>query len=208
MNQSLVEQYVAGKMGEAQADAFEESCLANPELARQVEFEQRLKDGLAQVARGSTAEFVRSGPSGFWKLAVAASVLLCVTASVWVWQRAPQANVYALAAVIPEQQRGGISMRLALVRGAGNIPELPRGEVRVAIAGLFDPGSHYSISLDRLHSHQPAQTIATLQGQHPASPDTLEVMVDSDQLEAGSYSLRVRRQNSDEEALDFVFLKP
>ena len=80
--------------------------------------------------------------------------------------------------------------------------------VRVEIVGLFDPGSHYSVSLDRLQSHQPAQTIATLYGQHPTSPETLEVMVDGDQLEAGSYSLRVRRQDSDEEALDFVFLKP
>ncbi len=40
--------------------AFEDYCLANPEFARQVEFEQRLKAGLTLVASGSTAEFVRS----------------------------------------------------------------------------------------------------------------------------------------------------
>jgi hypothetical protein len=32
-------------------------------------------------------------------------------------------------------------------------------------------------------------------------------MIDSDQLEPGTYSLRVRKQASDEEALDFEFLK-
>ena len=50
MNQAHIEQYVAGRMGEAEACAFEDYCLANPEFARQVEYEQRLKAGLALVA--------------------------------------------------------------------------------------------------------------------------------------------------------------
>ena len=60
MNQAQIEQYVQGRMSEAEARAFEEYCVAHPEFARQVEYEQRLKAGLAQVARGATAEFVRS----------------------------------------------------------------------------------------------------------------------------------------------------
>ena len=32
-------------------------------------------------------------------------------------------------------------------------------------------------------------------------------MIDSDRLEPGAYSLRVRKQASDEEALDFGFVK-
>ena len=52
-----------------------------------------------------------------------------------------------------------------------------------------------------------SRTVATLYGQHPTSPVTLEVMMDSDQLHSGSYSLRVRKQASDEEPLDFGFVK-
>ena len=37
-------------------------------------------------------------------------------------------------------------------------------------------------------------------------PNTL--LIDSEQLESGSYSLRVRRQSSDEEPLEFTFIKP
>jgi len=207
MNQRLIEQYVAGTLGEAEADAFEESCLRDPELARQVELEQRLKLGFEQVARNSE-EFVRSGGTGFWQLAVAASILVFLTAGVWLLQRVPQANEHALAAVVPELQHGGTSMRLALERGAESMPELPRGVVRVAIAGLFETGALYSVSLDRLHALKPAQTIATLAGEKPTSPVTLEVMIDSDLLESGTYSLRVHRQASDEEALDFGFIKP
>jgi len=207
MTQELIQQYVAGTLGEAEAEAFEESCLRDPELARQVELEQRLKLGFEQVARNSE-EFVRSGNTGFWQLAVAASILVLVTAGVWMLQRVPQTSEHALAAVVPQLQLGGTSMRLALERGAENMPELPRGEVRVAIAGLFETGALYSVSLDRLHPLKPVQTISTLEGQKPSSPVTLEVMIDSDLLESGTYYLRVHRQASDEEALDFGFIKP
>jgi hypothetical protein len=206
MNQHLIEQYVAGKMSEAEAEAFEVLCLEDPELARQVEFEQRLKAGLEQVARGSTAEFVRSGTSRRWQLAVAASVLLFVCAAVYLWQRLPGSNPHLLAAVATEAERGGASMRLALVRGAENMPKLPAGKVRVEIVGLFDPGYHYSVMLDRLRPKQQA-SVAVLYGQHPSSPMTLEIMIDGDQLAPGTYSLRVRKQASDEEPLDFSFVK-
>jgi hypothetical protein len=207
MNQLLIEQYVAGRMSEADAEAFEILCLEDPELARQVEFEQRLKAGLEQVARGSTAEFVRSGTSLRWRLAVAASVLLFVCAGAYLWQRLPGTNSHLLAAVATEAERSGVSMRLALVRGAENMPQLPAGKVRVEIVGLFDPGYHYSVMLDRLRPEQGVSSVAELYGQHPTSPMTLEIMIDGDQLAPGTYSLRVRKQASDEEPLDFSFVK-
>ena len=208
MTQRLIEKYVAGKMGEAEAEAFEVACLEDPELARQVEFEQRLKAGLEQVSRGSTAEFVRAENTTRWRLAAAASVLLFICAGVYLWQRLPGTHPHVLAAVATEAERNGISMRLALVRGAEHVPQLPGGKVRVEIVGLFDPGYHYSVVLDRLREQKAEDNVATLYGQHATSPVTLEVMVDGDQLAPGTYSLRVRKQASDEEALDFSFVKP
>jgi hypothetical protein len=205
--QQLIEQYVAGRLGEAEAEAFEEACLEDPELARQVEFEQRLKAGLEQVARGSTAEFVRSESTLSWRLAAAASVVLFLCAGVYLWQRLPGAHSQVLAALTSDVQRDGPSMRLALVRGAESLPRLPAGKVRVEIVGLFDPGFHYSVTLDRLRRQHDVANIATLYGQHPSSPVTLEIMLDADQLARGTYSLRVRKQASDEEALDFTFEK-
>ena len=79
--------------------------------------------------------------------------------------------------------------------------------VRVEIVGLFDTSTHYSVALDRLEPARTGRNLATLYGQHPTSPVTLEFMIDSDRLRAGSYSLRVRKQASDEEALDFGFVK-
>jgi len=208
MNQEHIEQYVAGRMGEAQALAFEEYCLSNPEFARQVEYEQRLKLGLAQVASGSTAEFVRSEHPLRWSLAAAAGLLIALVAALSVWTaglHAPAATI--LAAVSESSADPDTSLRLALVRGSDTVPSLPAGLVRVEIVGLFDAGNLYSVALDRRGQNQKIDTVATLNDQHPASPMSLEVLIDSKQLRAGSYSLRVRKQASGEEALDFGFLK-
>jgi hypothetical protein len=207
MNQQQIEQYVSGRMSEAEAEAFEEYCVANPEFARQVEFEQRLKSGLGQVARGSTSEFIRAESTNYWKYAAAASVLVLLGAALFAW-RLPARPEQILTAALAGTDHVGASLRLALVRGSGNMPRLPSGPVRVEIVGLFDPDSLYSIALDHFGPNQGIDTVDALAGQKPTSPVTLEILLDGRQLEPGTYSLRVRRQNSDEEPLEFRFLKP
>ena len=207
MNQHLIDPYVAGRLGEAEAQAFEEYCLAHPEFAKQVEYEQRLKAGIAQVARGSTAEFVRSNHPLRWSLAAAAGLLLAIASIFYLWNHPLGITARPImAAVTTDDQRNGSSMRLALVRGTESAPTLQSGIVRVEIVGLFDLGFHYSVALDRLERNNNS-TVATLYSQHPTSPVTLEVMVDSDQLLPGTYSLRIKKQASDEESLDFGFVK-
>jgi hypothetical protein len=208
MNQEQIDQYVSGRMGKAEALAFEEYCLANPEFGRQVEYEQRLKAGLAQVASGSTAEFVRSPHPLRWSLAAAAGLLIALVAVYSMWTsglRTPAPSI--LAAITESTPPGGSSLRLALVRGSDTVPALPPGMVRVEIVGLFDAGNLYSVALDRREQNQKIDTVATLNDQHPASPMSLEVLIDSKQLRPGAYSLRVRKQASGEEALDFGFVK-
>lgn len=208
MNQLLIEKFVAGKLSSPEADAFEEYCVENPDFARRVELEQRLKAGLAQVARGSTSEFVRSGRSDHWKVALAASAVVFVFAAAWLWQREAGTQPHILAAAVAgEVERGGPSLRLALVRGAENVTLLPRGTVRVEIVGLFDPGSQYSVVLDRLRPGEDIETVAALYGQHPKSPVALDIRLDGEQLASGSYSLRIIKQASREEPLDFGFVK-
>jgi hypothetical protein len=208
MNQEKIEQYVAGKLGREEAEAFEAYCVANPEFAKQVEFEQRLRDGIREVASGSTAEFVKSNNPWRLRLALAAGFVAAIAAGLLLWHRAgPGDAAPVLAAVMTEADRNGPSMRLALVRGEDTAPELQRGFVRVEIVGLFDLGYHYTVTLDRWDHQKNVETLATLYSQHPTSPISLEIMVDSDRLSRGAYSLRVRKQGSDEEALDFGFLK-
>lgn len=206
MNHDHIEQYLAGRMSEDEARAFEDHCVANPEFAKQVELEQRLRAGLAEVARGSTAEFVRSRNPVQWQIAAAAAgIVLSLLTLVYLWQRpVPAAPPVLAATTASEHDR---SLRLALVRGTDKRPALQPGRVRVEIAGLFDEHFHYSVALDRIDHDKNIETVATLHGVRPISPVALEVLVDGDQLPPGAYSLRVRKQTSIEEPLDFEFLR-
>jgi hypothetical protein len=208
MNQAQIEQYVSGQLGGTDAEEFETYCVANPEFARQVEFEQRLRAGIQEVAKGSTAEFVRANAEPRWKLAAAASVLLALGAISWAaWHQSNQLGRALMAAVTTDAQRNGKSLRLAQVRGAESVPALASAVMRVEIVGLFDSDALYNITLDRLDDPR-AHTLTTLYGQHPSTPVTLEFMLDAEDLPAGSYTLRVRKQSSDEESLDFGVVKP
>lgn len=206
MNQQQIEKYVAGRMSEEEARAFEDHFVAHPELARQVEIEQRLKAGFQHVARGSTAEFVRSSRPFRWQMAaMAAGIALSIFALLYAWNHfAPHAERPVLAAV-SARDAGARTLRLALVRGNDRIPTLNSGLVRVEIAGLFDPDSHYSVALDRIDQRKAIETVANLHGVRPSSPVALAVLIDGDQLPQGSYSLHVRKQTSVDEPLDFEF---
>ncbi len=209
VNQEQIEQYVSGRMSESDARAFEEYCVANPEFARQVEFEQRLKAGIVEASRGSTEEFVRSNnPVSGWQMAAAASIVFVLLGGFWMWQKLESpAHREIMAVVAPGMKHEVRTMRLALVRGSYNTPELQPGLWRVEIVGLFDTSHRYSVALDRLDAKRNIDTLATLAGQIPATAHSLEVLIDSDQLEPGAYSLRVRKQASTDEALDFEFLR-
>jgi hypothetical protein len=205
VNQERIELYVSGQLGQAEAEAFEDYCVANPEFARLVEHEQRLRAGIAQVATGSTAEFAAPAKRRPW-LAAAAAVLIAVMGGVYVWNRIP--GDYAppiLAAVAHDGRYAGETLRLARVRGSETIPVLERGLVHVEIVGLFDPASDYSLTLDRRIGDDEVEIVSTLNGLHPTSATSLEVSIDGVQLEPGAYSLRVNEQGSAEDVLEFGF---
>jgi hypothetical protein len=207
MNHDHIEQYLAGRMSESDARAFEDYCVAHPEFAKQVELEQRLKAGITLAARGSTEEFVRSRDPVNWQMAAAAAgIILSLLTVLYLWQL-PTPGPPPVLAAIPAGERADQTLRLALVRGQDSRPALQRGRVRVQIAGLFDTDFHYSVTLDRIDQQKHIETVATVHGVRPISPVALEVLVDGDQLAPGSYSLRVRKQTSVEEPLDFEFLR-
>ena len=209
MNPGMIEQYVSGKLGTKEAEEFEAYCVANPEFAKQVEYEQRLRAGIAEVARSRTEEFVRTDGYSRWKYAAAAGVLLAIGALVFSqWRPGGLGGHVLMAAVTTAAERTGPSLRMAQVRGADNEPRLGDGIVRVEIVGLFDTAAHYSVTLDHMKKQSQAETLATLYGQRPSSPMSLEFMLDASRLQAGSYTLRVHKQSSDEEPLDFDLVKP
>lgn len=208
MNQALIDQYVAGHLGEQEAEAFETYCLEHPEFARQVEAEQLLKAGVAQVARASPQEFAASRATSWrWQLALAASVVVAIGIVLYSWAPgAGTAPAVLMAAV--DQPAGGRVLRLAMVRGADAMPVLPTGRARVEIVGLFEPGLDYTVTLTKLEEPPAARSIATLEHQRAASRTAMQVLIDGDRLTPGAYTLRVRRPEAADEPLEFVFVRP
>jgi hypothetical protein len=208
MDQERIRQYVAGTLTSEDVEAFEDYCVAHPQFARQVELEQRLKAGVAQVALGESAEFSRGGRSLRWRIAAATTIVLTLSAAFLVLHAWSPASGPVMTAVKGTGSAAGSTLRLALVRGIDGTPTLPDGVVRVEIVGLFDADSHYSVALDRLAGQRDPKTLAALDSLQPSTPVTLEVLIDSRQLSAGNYALRVRKQSSIDDPLDFNFLKP
>jgi hypothetical protein len=158
------------------------------------------------VSKNTTAEFVRTEPRPLrWNLAAAAGIVLSLFTLYYVWTYfVPHAVKPVMVAVTTDEQRNGASLRLALVRGSEAAPVLQSGTTRVEIVGLFDQGFHYSVVLERLEKDKPAHTVASLYSQHPTSPVTIEVAIDGDR----TYLIRVRKQASSDESLDFAFTRP
>ena len=151
---------------------------------------------------------MRSDSRRRWKLAIAASVLMFVAGHGFCGNDLPSAQPHILAAVQATEQRTGAfdaagagarrRQHAAAARRRG-----ARGNRRACSIPAFTTAWRSIAS----SQNQNIATVATLYGQHPTSPVTLEVMIDGDQLEAGSYFLRVRKQASDEEPLDFPFAR-
>lgn len=206
MNQQLIDRYVAGRLSEPDAEEFEAYCLANPEFARQVEAEQLMKAGIAHVARTTPQAFAAPArdTSWRWRLALAASVVIALGIGLFSW--APNAVMRVPVLAAAGIDTGAPVLRLAMVRGAGSTPALGAVPTRVEIAGLFDPGVDYTVSLLPLEE-PPAAAIATLEHHRATSGVSMQVTVDGARLEPGVYTLRIRRSDSADEPLDFTFLR-
>jgi hypothetical protein len=207
MKQDQIEQYLSGKLGEADAQAFEAYCVANPEFARQVEYEQRLRAGMEEVARGSTAEFVRADNPLGMRFAIAASVLVLLGVALVGWRAWDTSYSRPVLAATADAGESHPLLRLAQVRGGTDLPALLDETMRVEIVGLFDSKYHYSVELVRRRDDIHIENVATLYGQRPTSPVTLEVTLHGMRVRPGIYLLRVRKQAAEEEPLEFEIVK-
>jgi hypothetical protein len=123
--EALVADYLANRLGEAEAQAFEHYCLEHPDFARHVERELALKTGLRQ-AHQSVAEV--SVPThrrryGRWPLALAASVAVLASAVLVIQyskDKQPPLLAFTSTVDIPDQLRRSAISQVRLVRMRGN----------------------------------------------------------------------------------------
>lgn len=207
--QQWVARYVAGKLSDAAAEAFEDFCIAHPDVAAEVALEKKMKAGLAVVAAESrTKSHAHPFPKP-WVWAAAAAIVLLIGGALVVRDYSGDAVVGILAAVDsvggqPTQEH----VRLAELRGA-TIPSLGASSnslMEVELVGQYDVDALYRVSLSATDASDDTRVIATLEASHPVSETSLKILLDGARIPAGTYSL-IAAPVAPGRTLEFAFRK-
>lgn len=200
-DQQIVERYLQDRLSAEEEAEFEECFLANPELLDELEFADKLRQGLQDVATVASpakpAQPKRRFPSFFQtpQYAMAATVFLLVSMTVTsvLYQRvdrlsaAGQASSFASTRIIPVLSvRGGASGETA------NRINVAAGE---QIVLLVDPGpdvySHYRTTIDKRDPASTGTPVWQRDRVMPGYQDMLALAIPGDRLETGDYRIRI-----------------
>jgi len=203
-----MQDYVGGRLSEAEHRAFEERLLQDPALVREFEQSLRLRDGLEQLrAQGYFDEHApRPKALRAWLPALAAAAVVAIVALfVWV-QRAPSPvgilQVSANAAAAPMRQFTFVSMR------GGTAQELPLPASGVvdfrAAPPLHEAGTHYRMWLLR-QDVAGAKTLGSLTGLVQGADGYVHGFADAAHLTPGLYTLRLEADAPRGSAATFPF---
>jgi hypothetical protein len=156
--ETVVADYLANRLSEAEAQAFELYCLEHPDFARDVERELALKTGMREAQQSPAAVSVpthRRRPAR-WRMALAASVVILASA-VWIIQYAsdkrPALVAFTSTTDVPDQlKRFAISqVWLVRVRGKGAATQVSAPadgivEIRL-LPGMDSKSGEYSVQI-------------------------------------------------------------
>src|SRR5277367_2898948 len=123
-----VADYLANRLSEAEAQAFELYCLSHPDFARHVEREIALKTGVRQAQELFAASNVplQNRSHNRWPLALAASIAVFISAAVvYQFSMRPHPGLVAFRSpteLTEELRHAAVSeVRLVRVRGADSV---------------------------------------------------------------------------------------
>jgi hypothetical protein len=122
--ETVVADYLANRLSETEAQAFELYCLEHPDFARDVERELALKTGMREADRSPAQISVptRRRRYGRWRLALAASVVVLASAVFivqYVVDKRPALVAFTSATDVPEQLKRSAISQVWLVRVRG-----------------------------------------------------------------------------------------
>jgi hypothetical protein len=120
-----VADYLANRLSESEAQAFEHYCLEHPDFARNVERELALKTGLRQAHPSDAQVGVPTHKRRYlrWPLALAASVSVLASAVLVIQyskDKQPPLLAFTSTVDIPDQLRRSSVSQVGLVRMRGN----------------------------------------------------------------------------------------
>jgi hypothetical protein len=118
--QNVISAYLANRLTETEAQAFEQYCLEHPDFASDVERDLQLKVGLAQIQPQVPRAMTR--PQSWWPLALAASIVLAALGFLLLRSEQAPPTLFAFRAIsaLPATLHNAPITRAALVQTRGN----------------------------------------------------------------------------------------
>jgi len=201
----IIERYLAGRLSEEDARAFEAYVEVHPEITRNIEAVARMKSGLATLRkRGELTDLLRPRPRVWYRrpgllAGAAASVVVALLLTARPWNI--DANGRLLAATVGELvgksgSAPAIATRVTLARSRGLKPQIvatqPDGSaVEVTLQLLSaDTTTTYSIGLLHMASNS-LEPVADATNLRANADGNLVVFVRTELLTEGDYVFRV-----------------
>ena len=211
----VVPRYLADQLSDEEREAFEAYCLAHPEILNDLEAVARLKLGLQALDRSGELNSLMHGRKRVWRLAIAAAVAAVVIAASVILVR-PVAKRPLLA-----------SLPSALTDEAGKpLPVITKRYVMRMRSGAYDvqlqvpadrqaielrilsqqsaSTDRYALEMSRIDEMQPPRPIGDLEHLTVGPDGYVAVYLDSAQLSAGIYELRLRRDDASNDVSVFL----
>jgi hypothetical protein len=123
--ETVVADYLANRLSETEAQAFELYCLEHPDFARDVEHELALKTGMSEAHQSPAPVSVPTHKRHYprWRLALAASVAVLAGAVLivqLVMDKQPPLVAFTSTVDVPDQLKRSAVSQIWLVRVRGN----------------------------------------------------------------------------------------
>lgn len=217
--ETVIADYLANRLNEAEAQAFELYCLEHPDFARDVERELALKTGLRRATQ-SVAQVRAPTPGrrhGRWALALAACVAALGSAVVFIqYSKNTQPALVAFTSEVdlPDQLRRSAVSQLRLVRVRGNdtvtqVSASANGVVEIRLLPDLDSKSGgYSVQIS---AEQPSSTKPlVVRNLSPAADGYLQLFVPANQMIGRTWLISVaedgdiKSQSKEEFRVQFV----
>lgn len=198
--QQMVARYVADQLSSDDCDAFEDYCVAHPDVAEAVRQEERFRAGIKALPASITSNNAsRRTPENIWRIAASVAFIgfVGLLASRWWPMRATSNAVMFASESSARAVLGGIAstrVRLAVMRGAALVLNLPTAPTLLSLnvdAGVGYQGKAIIAALQRtaadgLTSPIPGATVPV----NVSSAGNAELFVDSTVLAPGTYVLQ------------------
>jgi hypothetical protein len=196
----LASRYLAGQLGPAELQAYEQHLLENPDAVKELEATARMKVGLASLRDSGQLEALLRTPTRLrwqWPALAAAAALVVIAVGLWRGGDVPRATTLAATAtelIDRSGQRLAAGSSYALLRTRSSaydavmeLPPQPRAiELRVRPEV---PASAYGVALSRIQPDGSVSQIGNVRELRTESDGFVRLYVDSSRLEAGPYLL-------------------